>query len=144
METRRYYISKNIKWLEAKDKWVGLKSIGMVISERQEKDKEASIEKRYFICSTDDDPKLLAKAVRSLWGIENSLHWVLDVVFQEDKGRTRKDYGAENLSAIRRYVISRIKQCPEFANESIRGRRKLAQWDRNFAMKLIFSEQDGE
>jgi predicted transposase YbfD/YdcC len=139
-EIRKYYVTKDLSWLSQKPEWMGLKIIGMVESERQEKGKEKSIERRFYIGSIADDVSLFAKAVRNHWGIENSLHWVLDVVFQEDHGRVRKDYAAENLSAVRRFVISRLKQMEEHSKESIRGRRKIAQWDRNYAMKIIFNE----
>ena len=94
IETRQYFLETNIDWLCQKADWTGLNAIGMVKSSVFEKGNFRE-EKRYFITSLTDIDSF-AKAVRSHLGIENSLHWCLDVVFREDYCRTRKDNSAKN------------------------------------------------
>ena len=107
IEKRNYYLCTNLKWLEGKEDWKNLGAIGMVRSHRLTKDGE-SMENRYFITSLKD-VNLAAKALRSHWGIENDLHWVLDTVFDEDYCRVRKDNSAQNLNIIRKLVMNLLK-----------------------------------
>ena len=96
IETRKLRSrSRDIQWLQTRHPvWKGLKSIIALASTRELKDKTET-ETRYFISSLDDyDPTRLGKAVRAHWGIENSLHWVLDVAFDEDRNRARKGHSA--------------------------------------------------
>ncbi len=86
MEIRRYWITSEIEWLQGKESWKNIKTIGMVQRERHfenTKSKETS----YYINSIEDNAKLFANAVRSHWSIENNLHWVLDIAFREDESR---------------------------------------------------------
>jgi predicted transposase YbfD/YdcC len=83
IEKRAYYLSTDIDWLEQKDEWEGLKAVGAVWSETERGGKICR-EHRYYI-TTLTDVKTFAEAVRTHWGIENSLHWCLDVSFNEDK-----------------------------------------------------------
>jgi len=80
--------------------WKGLWTIGVVVSERHEKDKKTT-ECRYYISSQENNAELFAKAVRAHWGIENFLHYVLDVTFREDECRIRKDDAPENFAVLR-------------------------------------------
>ena len=98
IEMREYFIASAVD-LPIINEWPSIKSIAMVRSTREKKDKK-SVESRYFISSLDLNIKKISKAIRSHWGIENSLHWVLDVTFDEDKKRIRKGDAAENLSLI--------------------------------------------
>lgn len=107
IEKRSYYISEDISWLFCKDKWKGFRSIGMAVRVSTENNRTTT-EKRYFICSIDADAKLLAKAVRSHWGIE-STHWLLDVVLKEDACRKRKNNGPENKSLLNKVVLNKLK-----------------------------------
>ena len=109
-EKRYYWLSEDIDWLPQKSEWQGLKSIGMVRSvvEKNGKTTEAT---RFFISSLTD-VKTFAHAVRTHWGIENSLHWCLDVIFHEDLNRTRKDYSSENFVVIRHIALNILKNYP--------------------------------
>jgi predicted transposase YbfD/YdcC len=83
IETRSYWQSDQLEWFADKEKWEGLQSVGMVESIR-ELDGKTTTEIRYFLSSLKLDVKTFARAVRSHWGIENKLHWVMDVCFRED------------------------------------------------------------
>lgn len=108
-ETRRYYQSTDIDWFEDKALWKNLKSIGMVESLRKVKG-TTSYERRYFLSSLPLDAQRFARAVRGHWGIENSLHWSLDVTFREDDSRARTKNAAQNLASLRRIALNLIKK----------------------------------
>lgn len=108
-ETREIWISDDVKWLPMIDKWKGLWSIMMIKTQRIIKGK-IETDTRYYICSLPANSPLLKYAARKHWSIENSCHWVLDVTYQEDKSRIRKDYGAENFSRLRRLTLNMLKQ----------------------------------
>jgi len=107
-EVREYYLVTDIGWLWQKPEWAGLAAIGMVKSKILRNGKLHE-ETRYFITSLTNI-QIFAKAVRAHWGIENSLHWCLDVIFNEDANRTRKDNSAENFSVIRRIALKHPKK----------------------------------
>jgi predicted transposase YbfD/YdcC len=100
IETRRYWQSTDIDWFEDKKLWKQLRSVGMVESIRSVKGKQ-TIERRYYLSSLPLDAKTFAKAVRGHWGVENPLHWTLDVTFREDQSRARTRYAAQNLATLR-------------------------------------------
>ena len=91
------------------DNWKGLSTLAMIRSERRIADK-VEIKTRYFISSAQMNAKALLKAKRSHWGIENRLHWVLDIAFREDMSRVRKDHAPENLAVLRHMAINMLKQ----------------------------------
>jgi predicted transposase YbfD/YdcC len=108
-EKREAFITSDIKWMvEAKKDWNKLTSIGMVKYQREENGQK-TIEKRYFICSIDDNAEKFSHIVRKHWGIE-SMHWVLDVVFNEDSKRIRKDNGPENLSVLLKFAYNYLRK----------------------------------
>ncbi len=109
IETRRYWISTDIDWFEDRPLWKGLFSIGMVESIRCVKGKN-SIERRFFLASLPRCAKRLAKAVREHWGVENTLHWSLDVTLREDDSRARTNNAPQNLAMLRRIVLNLLKK----------------------------------
>ena len=107
IETREYYQTSDIRWLHQKEKWQGLKSIGMVKTHCKS-DTHESTEIRYYICSFLPDAELFAHCVRGHWAVE-SMHWHLDVTFREDSNRTLERNAAVNLNIIRKLALSILK-----------------------------------
>jgi len=138
IEKRYYTLSEEIDWLSQKSEWSGLKSIGMVHSVIEVAGKTTE-ETRYFISSLSDI-NAFSKAVRSHWGIENSVHWCLDVVFHEDLCRTRKDNSAENFAVIRHMAVNILKKHP--ANMSLARKRRKCGYDSDFFADVFLSVLD--
>lgn len=135
-ETRHYTIVPVPKGMSSfAQKWSGLTSIGRVIREVERQGKTTS-ETSYYICSSDAKVGLFGESARQHWGIENGLHWVMDVTFGEDRSRVRAGHAAENLSFLRRFVISLLKQ--DASRTSLRQKRKEAGWDTKCLEKLLF------
>jgi len=135
IEQRKYYLSTDVEWLEQKDNWDGLAGIGMVHS-IVEKGEKRTEEKRYFITSLTDINDF-SSAARAHWGIENSLHWCLDVVFHEDACRTRKDNSAENFAVIRHIALNILKNFP--AKMSLARKRRKCEYDSEFMAQVLLS-----
>jgi predicted transposase YbfD/YdcC len=144
VEVRRCWATDDIEWLDARDQWPGLRSLAMIKAQRSEStwDEELekrvwteSTERRYYISSLPADAERVAQAVRSHWGIENKVHWVLDVSFGEDGSRIRKGEGPRNVGLLRRIAMNALRQTP--ADESIKGRRKKAGWDEEYLEKVL-------
>ena len=108
----------------------------MVESERTVKG-VTSVERRYFISSLPPDAAKIAGAVRSHWRVENSLHWVLDVIFGEDAARARTKNAAGNLSSLRRLAINLIKSEEQYSDWAIKKRRLAAGLDPDYLEKLL-------
>lgn len=106
-EKREIWATSELDWLPQKEAWKDLKSLCCVRSTRTEE--ETTVEIRYYITSREANAKELGKMIRGHWGIENKVHHVLDVSYNEDKCRIRKDHGAENMTVIRRSVQNMIK-----------------------------------
>jgi predicted transposase YbfD/YdcC len=109
VERRLYYTIERPHGLRDLALWKDLRTITMVVSERQQHGKEATVETRYYIGSKAQQAKANSRYIRGHWGIENTLHWTLDMVFDEDRNRTRKDHGPENSALLRRLAISILK-----------------------------------
>ncbi len=122
-------------WVADKKRWKGLRSIGMVESIRCVKGKN-TIERRYFLTSLPRDIEAFAKAVRGHWGVENQLHWSLDVTFREDQSRARTKNAAQNLATLRRIALNLIKRNTE-ENISQRQKRIFAALDMPFLQQLL-------
>ena len=134
-ETREAFITSDIKWMvDAKKDWKNLKSIGMV-KYQSEKDEQKTTEKRYFICSIEDNAEKFAYIVRKHWGIE-SMHWVLDVVFNEDSKRIRKDNGPENLSVLLKFAYNYLKK-DTTPRKSLRRKRFKASISMNYLESIL-------
>ena len=117
------------------EKWPSLRSVTLVESIRELNGK-TTVEYRYYLSSLAANAEHIGNAIRSHWGIENSLHWVLDVVFNEDKARNRKDHSAANMTIIRHMALNLVKG-DKSLKTSIRGRRLKAGWDDGYLLKII-------
>lgn len=135
IETRRYMTTGDINWLHGKHLWAGIKSIAMVTRER-DINGTVSKEKSYFISSLQSDAATIAKAIRSHWGIENSLHWCLDISFREDHCRVRKDHAPENMGILRHMAINLLKR-EKSLKGGIQTKRLKAAWDHEYLMKIL-------
>lgn len=142
VETRRVWMTNEVHWL-GKDllaQWPGLKSIVAVECLREEQSSgKSSCERRYFISSIATlDAAAMAKTVRGHWSVENNLHWQLDVSFNEDQRRIRKDHGAENFSRLCRLALNLLKR-EKTARIGVHGKRLKAGWDNHYLLKLLTS-----
>jgi len=137
-ETRETFVVPAPGELVAMGAWAGLASLVMVI--RYSTDHatgKTSDEVRYFISSLPAKVKRLAGAVRQHWGIENSLHWVLDVAFNEDRMRQRERQGIENLALLNRLAVSLLRQ-DQTIKAGVKCKRKTAGWDNDYLLHLLF------
>ena len=115
--------------------WPGLRSVGVVRSERREGER-VSVEWRYYISSLESEAQRFLGATRSHWGIENSVHWVLDVYFREDESRVRTGNAPENLATMRHAALNLLRQ-DKRSKISIKARRKLAAWDNDYLLSIL-------
>ena len=138
IETRRCWTVTDrecIDYLNDKREWSGLSSVAMLECERL-MEGAMSKQRRYYISSLRADAKAMLESVRSHWGKENSLHWVLDMAFREDDSRVRKGNGAENLSILRRMAVNLLKQ-DKSLKVGVEAKRKRAGWDEAFLLKVL-------
>ena len=140
IETRRCLVSHDVSWMKSNRRYPGeyrftkLAAIAMVEATREVAGRQ-SIERRYYIASAPLDPAYLAQAVRAHWRIENSLHWVLDVVFREDLSRLRKGHGATNMALVRHFALNLVRTARD--RRSLKTRRKRASWDPQYLQALL-------
>lgn len=135
IETRRYYQSDHLAWFADRLKWEGLKSVGMVESVREVAG-QTSVERRYYLSSLPLSVETFARAVRGHWGVENKVHWIMDVVFREDQSRARAGYAAENLATLRRLALNMLKR-EKTKKRGIRGKQLNAGWDHAYLLRLL-------
>jgi predicted transposase YbfD/YdcC len=137
IETRRYWASSDIAWFQEKSLWKGLTSFVMAECTREIGDQK-SIEKRYYLTSLTGDAKTLGIISRKHWSIENSLHYVLDVIFKEDESRVRLKKAARNLSALRKLALNIVSRI-EGEKASKRLRRKKACWSTSYLERCLLA-----
>lgn len=137
-EKREYYICSNILWLSQKDEWTKLTGFGVCVS-TVKNDGTTKIHYNYAIYSVCDmTAKKFGEFKRGHWGIENSVHWILDLAFREDESRARSDYSAENLNIIRHLFLNLLKQ-EKTCKESIMSKRMLCSWENDYLIRVINS-----
>jgi predicted transposase YbfD/YdcC len=138
IEDRDYAVTDDVAWLHQRHPlWKTIRSIGFVDSRREAKG-EVTCERRHFVSSMPADAEEFAKAVRAHWGIENSLHYVLDVAFGEDSSRIRSDKGPENMSFIRKIALT-IARLDTETKSSVAGRIKQMAWSEEYLEKMLFA-----
>ena len=134
VETRTTTVIHDVAWLQERHRWPGLRSVVVVESTREISGKVEQ-ETRYYITSLVLLAHLLGPVVRSHWAIENSLHWVMDMVFRDDECRVRTDHAPANFTTIKHMALNLLKR--PAGKQSIRGRRKAAGWDDDFLASLV-------
>lgn len=138
-ERRIYYTLPAPKFLKKTGDWKNLRSIGLTMTYRSNDPNDwGEGEVRYYIMSFGSNAERFGSAVRQHWGIENSLHWVMDVTFREDESRIHKDNGAENMSWLRRLAVTLIKHNTT-RKASIRQKRLRAGYDFEFLLEILNS-----
>jgi predicted transposase YbfD/YdcC len=138
IETRRSLVSSDIEWLQTRYMWPGLTAIGRVIRIRQTIAKAVSrttTESAYYLLSAPLSPERMGQVVRSHWGVENRLHWVLNVVMNEDQVRSRRDNSPYNLAILRHMALNLMHK--DRSKVSLRGKFNLAAWRDDFLVKLL-------
>jgi len=136
VETREYFVCPVPDGLPDGKRWKGLAAIGLAIT-RCERNGRESDEARYYILSTYPSAKRFAEAVRGHWGIENKLHWQLDVTFGEDQSRLRAGHAAKNFSTLRRTALSMLKN-ETTMKLGVKNKRLAAAWDECYLEKVLF------
>ena len=134
-EIRRCWNTSVLDSLSMKNDWNNLYQIAVVESERTQKNK-TTIEQRYYICSSDINAESILNASRQHWGIENKVHWVLDMGFREDECRVRKGNGAENLARLRHIALNLLKQ-DKSKKMGVKNKRLAAGWDQDYLLHLL-------
>jgi predicted transposase YbfD/YdcC len=134
-ETREYFVADVPARITARKEWKDARSIGLVIRTRAVDGVETE-EFVYYLSSLPPKVKTFARAVRGHWGIENRLHWSLDVTFAEDQSRVRKDHGPINLGMFRRLALSILQQDTSL-RDSLRGKRLRAGWDMDCLLAIL-------
>lgn len=137
VEIRKYWSVpvEQLGELPNQEKWLGLRSVGMVVCERRLWN-QTTIEIRLYISSLEHDAVIFAHAVRSHWGIENSVHWVLDMTFHEDASRIRKDNAPLNFSVLRRLSLNLLDK-DKTVRGSVAMKRYRAGLDNNYLLEVI-------
>ena len=136
IETRTCYVESNLALYDDLAHWKHLESIIIIESKREIKDK-ISFETRFYLSDLALQPKEFNQYIRNHWSIENSLHWQLDVTFREDLQRTKTGNAPENLAIIRKLSLQLLNKVTD--KESIKSRRKLAGWNDQYLLQLLFN-----
>jgi predicted transposase YbfD/YdcC len=134
IETRTYTAIHDVAWLQERHDWPGLRGVVMVESTR-ECDGKIEQETRFYITSLVWLAIQLGPAIRSHWAVENSLHWVLDMIFRDDECRIRTEHAPANFTTLRHIALNLIRKAP--GKDSLRLKRKVAAWDDDFLASII-------
>lgn len=139
IETRKVWVCDDLRWIKAAADWPGLRQV-VVVESCREIYGQVTTERRYYIASHRTlDAQRTAAAIRQHWAIENQVHWVLDVVFNEDQSRIRREHGPENFSRLRRMVLNKLRayQDPDGKKRSLRMKRKKCSWRFDYFLKVL-------
>lgn len=139
IETRKVWVCHAERWIKSVKDWPGLRQAVVVESRRQIGGK-VTTERRYYIASHRRlDAQRTAEAIRHHWGIENQVHWILDVVFNEDQCRIRKQQGPENFGRLRRFVLNKLRafRDPDGKKHSLRMKRKKCGWNFDYFLNVL-------
>lgn len=134
IETRTVTVVGNIDWLTERHPWAGLASIVMVESCR-EIGAKTERESRFYITSLPASAERIGAAIRGHWGVENGLHWVMDMVFRDDECRIRKDNAPANFATVKHMASNLLRQAP--GKDSLRVKRKVAAWDDDYLAAIV-------
>lgn len=134
IETRKCEIITNLEFVDNREHWKGLKTI-IKISAHRDTSKKTETETRFYISSVLDDASSFNSFIRQHWGVENKLHWTLDMVFDEDRQRKRTQNSAQNFSFIRKIALNLLKQ--DTSKGSLVSKRLKAGWDDRFLLHLL-------
>lgn len=140
IETRRHVVSRDVAWLRSdraapgEPRFPGLTAIACVEAEVEHGGRTTTA-RRYYLCSAPLDAKTFARAVRAHWGVENRLHWVLDVVFHDDLARLRTGHGPENMAVVKHMALNLLNKTAK--TDSLKTRRKRAGWDDDYLQAVI-------
>jgi predicted transposase YbfD/YdcC len=135
IETRRCSLIRDLKWVEAKEEWTGLRTIVRMYRKREIGEKTEE-ETTYYITSSDAGAEKIANIIRSHWGIEVSLHWSLDVTFGEDHSRKRTGNSDQNFALVRKIALNLLK-ADKTVKIGIKGKRLKAGWDTEYLLKIL-------
>lgn len=129
--------SRSVRDLRHADAWKHLRSVVMVQATRQS-GATTTVETRYYLSSLDQSARQILQATRAHWGIENQLHWVLDVTFNEDRCRVRKDHAPANLAVLRHIALNLLRH-EKTAKNSVKTKRLKAGWEDEYLLKVLLS-----
>lgn len=125
-----------IAWLDPEARWPGVRTLVRVTATRRVGAQDATTSVRYDLSSLPGEARPIAAAVRSHWGIENSLHWVLDMAFREDESRARTGFSARNLAVLRKLALTLIQQ-DRSRKVGVKASRLRAAWDTGDLLRLL-------
>ena len=134
IETRTTTMIHDVQWLQERHAWPGLKGVVIVESQRGI-DGKITRETRYYITSLSVPAQTIGPMIRDHWAIENSLHWVMDMVFRDDECRVRTDHAPANFTTLKHMANNLARRAP--GKDSVRLKRKTAAWDDDFLASLV-------
>lgn len=136
IEVRRTWTTEHLDWFEDKEAWAGLRTLVVQRATRAVGDRESNTVRIFISSRPANEVEKLARTARDHWGVENKLHWVLDMAFDEDQSRVRKDNAPLNLAAIRRLALGLLKRNNN-RKCGVAGRRLIAAWDRRYLIEVL-------